>query len=244
MTNATNRATWIPEIHFLRVPEAGSQRSRCRQGGSFWRFSPWLIDGCLHVAIPLCISVSQSLLIGWIKRPNIWPPMAFLVAQQRICLQCRRPGFDPWAGKIPWRSKWQPTPVFPPAESHGQRSLAGYSPWGHKELDTTKWLTHMTLSELNHLFKEPVSKYSHMLRSRVRTPIYKYGRHNSTCNSIDINQWVKVRKNRKEVEAATDHRTPGRHHLEQREGTSGKAEAQGQSGVGLTVTNLTSSFLT
>ena len=53
--------------------------------------------------------------------------------QQRICLRWRRrrrPGLDPWVGKIPWRRKWQPTPVFLPGESHGQRSLAGRSPWG------------------------------------------------------------------------------------------------------------------
>ena len=48
------------------------------------------------------------------------------------CLQCTRPGFDPWVGKISWRIKWQPTPVFLPGKSHGQRSLAGDSPWGHK----------------------------------------------------------------------------------------------------------------
>ena len=41
-------------------------------------------------------------------------------------------GFDPWVGKIPWRRKWQSTPVFLPGESHGQRSLVDYSPWGHK----------------------------------------------------------------------------------------------------------------
>ena len=59
-----------------------------------------------------------------------------------ISLQCRRPGFDPWVGKVPWRREWQPTPVFLPRESHGQRSLAGYySPWGCKELDTTEQLT-------------------------------------------------------------------------------------------------------
>ena len=39
--------------------------------------------------------------------------------------------FDPWFGNIPWRRKWQPTPVFLSEESHGQRSLAGYSPQGH-----------------------------------------------------------------------------------------------------------------
>ena len=41
-------------------------------------------------------------------------------------------------GKIPWSRKWQPTPVFLPGEFHGQRSLAGYSPWSRKELDTTE----------------------------------------------------------------------------------------------------------
>ena len=45
-----------------------------------------------------------------------------------------RPGFDPWVGKIPWRRKWQPTPVFLPGESPGQRSLVGYSQWGHKRV--------------------------------------------------------------------------------------------------------------
>ena len=45
-------------------------------------------------------------------------------------------GFDPWVGKIAWqwRRQWQPTPVFLPGESHGQRSLAGYSPWGHERV--------------------------------------------------------------------------------------------------------------
>ena len=56
------------------------------------------------------------------------------------CLQCVRPGFDSWVKKFPWRWKWQPTPVFLFADSHGQRSLMGYSPWGHKELDMTEWL--------------------------------------------------------------------------------------------------------
>ena len=48
------------------------------------------------------------------------------------------PGFDPWVGKIPWRRKWQPAPVFLPGESHGPRSLVGYCPWDHKESDTTE----------------------------------------------------------------------------------------------------------
>ena len=48
----------------------------------------------------------------------------------RNYLQCRRPGFDPWLGKIPWRREWPPTPVFLPGEFYGQRRLAGYCPWG------------------------------------------------------------------------------------------------------------------
>ena len=51
----------------------------------------------------------------------------------RVCLQCGRPGFNPWVGKIPWRRKWQPSPVFLPEKSHGQKGLVGYSPWGPKE---------------------------------------------------------------------------------------------------------------
>ena len=56
----------------------------------------------------------------------------------KILLQCRRHGFNLWVKKIPRRRAWQPTPVFLPGESHGQRSLVGYSPRGHKESDTTE----------------------------------------------------------------------------------------------------------
>ena len=49
--------------------------------------------------------------------------------------------FDPWVGKTPWRRAWQPTPVFSPGESHGQRSLVGYSPRGGKESDMTQQLS-------------------------------------------------------------------------------------------------------
>jgi len=51
--------------------------------------------------------------------------------------QYRRHKVDPWGRKILWRIKGQPTPVFLPGEFHGQRSLVGYGPWGHKESDTT-----------------------------------------------------------------------------------------------------------
>ena len=60
------------------------------------------------------------------REPEIFPGGS----QLRICLQCRKHGFDPWVGKILWRRKWQPAPVLLPGKSHGQRSLEGYSPWG------------------------------------------------------------------------------------------------------------------
>ena len=85
-------------------------------------------------------AVSSSLLHIWcasllFQGSPVW------LRQLRICLQCGRPGFDPWVGKIPWRREWLPTPVFWPGEYRGQRSLVGYSPWGRKELDRTEWLT-------------------------------------------------------------------------------------------------------
>ena len=53
----------------------------------------------------------------------------------------RGPMVHPWVGKIPWKKPCLPTPVFLPGEFHGQRSLAGYSPWDHKESDMTERLT-------------------------------------------------------------------------------------------------------
>ena len=54
------------------------------------------------------------------------------VGKESVC-QSRRHRFYPWVGKIPWRWEWKPTPVFLSGKCHGQRSLEGYSPWGHKE---------------------------------------------------------------------------------------------------------------
>ena len=70
---------------------------------------------------------------------------------QSICLRRGRPGFDPWVGQIPWRSKWQPTPVFLPGKSHGRRSLVGYSPRGRKELDATERLHFQQVGKVGNL---------------------------------------------------------------------------------------------
>ena len=71
------------------------------------------------------------LLAQWVKNPPTMPETT-----------AGRHGFDPWEGKIPKRRAWQPTPVFLPVESHGQRSLMGYSLWGHEESDMTEATEH------------------------------------------------------------------------------------------------------
>ena len=78
----------------------------------------------------------------------------------------------PWVGKIPWRRKWPPAPVFLPGESHGQRRLMGYSPWGRKQSDMTQHSTaeegrrgqredseegHPTHSQTSVIFPAPVA---------------------------------------------------------------------------------------
>ena len=82
---------------------------------------------CLDVQMlqPNLITIFQ----GWQSFPG------GAVAKEPACQRRRRKRcrFNPWVRKIPWRRKWQPTPIFLPGESHGQRSLVGYSPRGCKE---------------------------------------------------------------------------------------------------------------
>ena len=61
-----------------------------------------------------------------------WVPASLVAQRLKHLPGMRSPRFNPSVGKIPWRRKWQPTPVPLPGESHGGRSLVGYSPWGHK----------------------------------------------------------------------------------------------------------------
>ena len=79
------------------------------------------------------ISSTDSILVFFMAEQYAIGLPCWLSGKESSC-QCRRRGFHPWIGKILWRSKWQPTPVFLPGKSHGQRSLAGYSPWGHKRV--------------------------------------------------------------------------------------------------------------
>ena len=70
----------------------------------------------------------------------------WLSCKESTC-QGRRHGFNLWVRKIPWRRKWHPTPVLLPGKSHGQRSLAGYRPWSHKESDITEQLNLRTSTQ-------------------------------------------------------------------------------------------------
>ena len=94
---------------------------------------------CMFVLkLPWFLGVPQIYIQGlswWLKTTQNKTEQKNPACQWRRHKKCE---FDSWVGKIPWRRKWQPTPVFLPGQSHGQRNLAGYSPWGHKESDMTE----------------------------------------------------------------------------------------------------------
>ena len=96
----------------------------------------------------LCFHIYLHLLCMYVGNPisyyAIWASPMALQVKNLQCRSCRSQGFDLWVSKIPWRRKWQPTPVFLPGESHGQRRLAGYNPWGREESDTTEHICTMT----------------------------------------------------------------------------------------------------
>ena len=92
------------------------------------------------------VDLSQSLPVTWWEAMGKSCPLKlgyglpWWLSGKESAHQWRRGGFNPRVGKFPWRSKQQPTPVFLSGESHGQRSLAGYSAWNHKESDMTEQL--------------------------------------------------------------------------------------------------------
>ena len=92
------------------------------------------------------------------------------------CRKHKRHGFDPWVGKLPWTREWQPTPVFLSGEFHGQRSLAGYSPWGGKESQLSHrhdWATN-TFTSTKSVFKMQKKKVMYLIYCYNGYPIWCY----------------------------------------------------------------------
>ena len=89
----------------------------------------------------------------------------WLNGKESAC-QCRRHRFNPWVRKIPWRRKWQPTLVFFPGESHGQRTLVGYTPWGHQrvrhDLATKQPQQNLSLNEFYHNLFLRLLSFTHL----------------------------------------------------------------------------------
>ena len=81
----------------------------------------------------------------WCERARhlgtVWVDLTVGSDGKKSCLEFRSPGFNPWVGKMPWRRKWQPAPVFLPEEFHGQRCLVVYTPWGCHESHTIEQRT-------------------------------------------------------------------------------------------------------
>ena len=108
------------------IPEQGSQAGAGPAGAAV---SP----GCA-VSLQLLRQCLLPALLGKLPRGAV-------VKKKKSackCRRCKRCRLDPWVGTIPWGRNGQPTPVVLPGKSHGRRSLAGYSPWGRRELDTTE----------------------------------------------------------------------------------------------------------
>ena len=109
-------------------------------------FLPWMqYRNCSHVyaalvTLILLCSSPQHLPLPNITfvLPNIW------LGEEPVC-QCKRPRFDPWVGNIHGEGNGYPNRVFSPGKAHGQRSLAGYSPWGHQEsrLSDNKYIAYI-----------------------------------------------------------------------------------------------------
>ena len=78
-----------------------------------------------------CCPLYDSNSMTFWKRPDCGSFPGGSAVEETDC-QCRRPGFDPWVGKIPWKRAWQPTAMFLSGETHGQGSLVGYSAWDRR----------------------------------------------------------------------------------------------------------------
>ena len=146
--------------------------------GSFWIYLRFFIDEIKAVdLIRLLDEVDTKCEISSTNRNQGFP--GGISGKESAC-QCRRcKRFDPWVGKMPWRRKWQPIPVFSPGKSHGQRSLWGYNLWGQKKLDT-KRLSTQVCNRKQFVFCAPI-----ILREGNGTPL----QYSCLENAMDGGAW-------------------------------------------------------
>ena len=103
---------------------------------TLWATPSW-VEKLTDVAAVFSIALASG-------KEGLWLQVLFLLGLPRwlsgkgSTCQCRKHRFNPWVRRIPWRREWLSTPLFLPGESHGQRTLVGYSPWSHKESDTAE----------------------------------------------------------------------------------------------------------
>ena len=104
------------------------------------------------------------------------------------CRRHKRCRFDPYVGKIPWRRAWQPTPVFLPGESQGQRSMVGYRPQAHKESDMNEATQRAGMHIGNrYILKELENKQvNQIVKGEVRNPGRKYIFQRSVTTTVYI----------------------------------------------------------
>ena len=112
----------IPLVYFILDSSLKTEIFSTGPCGQTTHFLHSLFPG-MELAFSLPFTVNLSL-FSFYRVPR-WYSIKDSACQCRRCKRCR---FNPWVRKIPWSRKWQPTPVFLPGKSHGQRSLAGYSP--------------------------------------------------------------------------------------------------------------------
>ena len=137
--------------HHIRVCFQNTAQTWCLLAGCKYSMSPYWLQELLVDFFPSLKPFRASLIAQLIKNPLLGQEdhlekgqathssilgLPLRLSWLRICLQCGRPGLDPWVGKIPWRRERVPTPVFWPGEFHGRYSL-----WGCKEVDITERLS-------------------------------------------------------------------------------------------------------
>ena len=117
--------------------------SQGRDRQAAWRMDMWTQGWGGERYETNCVWERHIYILQCVKQiASFWASQVGASGKKPACQyrRCKRCGLDPWVRKIPWRRALQPTPVFLPGESHGQRSLVGYSPWSHTESDMTKRL--------------------------------------------------------------------------------------------------------